>query len=601
MKVSQKEIYLPTGNDQVSIPTLYTDGSIENINVLSMKYKGLIEFCGDAKKPLIKPVLKVNGEPIQSDLDWKRIDYWIPQFTNQEEGVTFSGKICAPVGERGFYYQLYVKNQTSEEKKVELGLEGWWQKTLHSINESKEMRAYKHIKESNWNHDILFELQGETPLFALAPMADDESTTSEYHKSPEDYVYYKIGNEIELAPGQEKQLTIYWGVGVEEVGAATAAKEMLRKGHTYLENKTHSWLKERMLETDNQRLNEILNLNSFFNLFFATGTTIDTEELVLVTSRSPRYYVSAAYWDRDSLLWSFPAVLLVDHKRAKEMLDYVFTTQSKNIGIHSRYIDGVVLEPGFELDELCAPILALSMYIQETNDWAYLQEPYIRKTLHQIMLQLELQKHETIPLYETFLQPTDDPVVYPYLTYNNVLVWKTLNILSDFTDKIDLIYTAETYREMASEVKQAIYQHMMKEEDEYPVFVWSVDLEGNYNIYDEPPGSLQLLVHYGFCSKEDVIYQNTVNVIKSSKYLYSFEGYPFEELGCAHAEHPWLLSVGNSLLSGNEKKAIDLLLRAPLDGGIACESFDEYTGESRTGEHFATCAGFLAYSLYTSL
>lgn len=56
---------------------------------------------------------------------------------------------------------------------------------------------------------------------------------------------------------------------------------------------------------------------------------MDTEEFVLVTSRSPRYYVSAAYWDRDSLLWSFPSILIADPKYAKEMIEYVFTKQIK--------------------------------------------------------------------------------------------------------------------------------------------------------------------------------------------------------------------------------------------------------------------------------
>lgn len=78
---------------------------------------------------------------------------------------------------------------------------------------------------------------------------------------------------------------------------------------------------------------------------------MDTEELVLVTSRSPRYYVSAAYWDRDSLLWSFPTVVDADPALARRMLDYVFGRQRRNLGVHSRYIDGTVLEPGFELDD----------------------------------------------------------------------------------------------------------------------------------------------------------------------------------------------------------------------------------------------------------
>ena len=107
-------------------------------------------------------------------------------------------------------------------------------------------------------------------------------------------------------------------------------------------------------------------------MLFSTGITLDTEELVLVTSRSPRYYVSAAYWDRDSLLWSFPAILDADRELARRMLEYVFGRQQRNIGVHSRFIDGTVLEPGFELDELIAPVLALGRYVEVTGDHSLL-------------------------------------------------------------------------------------------------------------------------------------------------------------------------------------------------------------------------------------
>src|SRR5690606_29295504 len=93
------------------------------------------------------------------------------------------------------------------------------------------------------------------------------------------------------------------------------------------------------------------------------------EQRVLLTSRSPRYYVSAAYWDRDSLLWSLPALLLVEPAVAREALLYAFQVQRRNFGIHSRYIDGVVLEPGLELDEVCAPVLALDHYLAQTGQW----------------------------------------------------------------------------------------------------------------------------------------------------------------------------------------------------------------------------------------
>lgn len=112
----------------------------------------------------------------------------------------------------------------------------------------------------------------------------------------------------------------------------------------------------------------MMNENLFFSFFFASGRTLDTEELCLMTSRSPRYYVSAAYWDRDSLLWSFPAIVLTDAAYAREILMHVFTRQIRNVGQHSRYIDGTLLEPGFELDELCAPVLALEGYLVRTGD-----------------------------------------------------------------------------------------------------------------------------------------------------------------------------------------------------------------------------------------
>jgi len=38
-----------------------------------------------------------------------------------------------------------------------------------------------------------------------------------------------------------------------------------------------------------------------------------------------------------------------------------------------------------------------------------------------------------------------------------------------------------------------------------------------------------------------------------------------------------------------------------MDNGVACESVNEESGACETGEAFATCAGFLAYSLWTAV
>ena len=250
-------------------------------------------------------------------------------------------------------------------------------------------------------------------------------------------------------------------------------------------------------------LSQMLNENLFFSFFYASGRTLDTEELCLMTSRSPRYYVSAACWDRNSLLWSFPAIVLTDGAYAREILLHMFTRQIRNVGQHSRYIDGTLLEPGFELDELCAPVIALERYLLRTDDEALLQEPCVKSGLLRILSLLESKRHPEIERYETFLQPTDDEIVYPYLTYDNALVWRVLLLLSRWLERPELARRA-----------QAVCRHCVRDGQ----FVWSTDLQGHFDIYDEPPGSLQLLPHYGFCAMDDPVWQKTVRTIRSQEY-----------------------------------------------------------------------------------
>ncbi|NHM33620.1 glycoside hydrolase family 125 protein [Neobacillus terrae] len=591
------ETYIPTGNEMVALPTLRQDGSIESINVLSMQYRGLLEIVG---APFLQPFIEDNNQSFRfEELSWNRLHNWIPTFNGEKDYLQYKGTIHAPVGERGFYYELIVKNLSSSTVNVSFGFKGEWNHTNHTINETKKFKGDLQVFPSGWNDSSVMELHTETSKLALAPMYSHSLQIDEWNNRSKNQVEFKFGRNLDLEPNTEKSFIVYWGIGIEEVGAATSAKEMKRQNAKNLLKRSTDWLFTRHLSlVGEDKLEQIMNLNAFFNYFYATGLTFDTEENVLVTSRSPRYYVSAAYWDRDSLLWSFPMILQVDSKRAKEMLTYVFTTQRKNIGVHSRYIDGIVLEPGFELDELCAPIIALYMYIQKTNDYSILNKSYIQDGIELILERLDENKHPEIPLYKTFLQPTDDPIVYPYLTYNNVLVWKAYTILNELSLHSTYLYN-QSFEQKANAIKEAIYYHCIFEDEEYGShFAWSIDCDGNYNVYDEPPGSLQLLAYYGFTSPDDKVYQNTVRLIRSHRYSYAFNGCEFEELGCEHADHPWVLSIANSLLSGRKEQAKDILLRTALDNGIACESINEHTGLPETGEHFATCAGFLAYALY---
>ena len=588
--------YIPTGNERVSLPTISeNDGSIEAIGFLYMAQKGMIEVRGDENEPLMRPfVCRKNGNGAFDELSFDEVSFdrrsfWIPVMNASSDGVSLCATYLAPVGERGFGIRLVLKS--SSDREFRFGLKGRWSKSVHCVNEEKLLDGIMNCSESHWNESIVFDFCCGFPLFSFAPMADRDIESC-FEKSS-DGISYELFADCALKAGQEEVLTVYWGIGFEEVAAATSAKEMLRRTWEREYGETVARLDSLISKMPSDRLTRIYNTNLFFCLFFSTGITLDTEELVCATSRSPRYYVSAAYWDRDTLLWTFPAVLDVDLKLAREILLYIFGRQRRNLGIHSRYIDGTVLEPGFELDELMAPVIALASYVERSGDRAILEKERFKEGIDEILEKLFSKKHKSAYLFESFLQPSDDMQKNPYLTYDNMLVWLALNKIAGlYPEKYSCL------RDAAEKVKAAIYSDCVAVDREgRPFFAWSVDLEGEHEVYDEPPGSLQLLPYYGFCEPDDEIWLNTVKKIRSPEYEYSFYDQPIAEIGCAHAPYPWLLSLCNSLLSGHDEQAWRELEIMELDNGIACEGVDPVDGSSRTGEAFATCAGFLCHSM----
>jgi hypothetical protein len=585
--------YYLTGNERISLPRIRKkDAAIEDFTFLHMGAKGLFDVKGTEDAPLMETSLSIDGKAYSvQDPVWSWECDWVPTFSHVfPASVRLTGTVLAPVEERGFLVRYHVENQDAAPHKVAFGMAGEWAQTVHCVNEEKPVEGTMHCFPSAWNNSLIFDVRCGIPLFSFAPITDQPCTSR--FEADGGRIRYEILHEAALAPGQSTDLTFFWGLGFEEVAAATSAKEMLRQGYNYEYNKTLAWLKARAFDCKDSQLTSRYNRNLFFCLFYSTGITLDTEELVLVTSRSPRYYVSAAYWDRDSLLWSFPAVLDADAAFARRMLFYVFGRQRRNFGVHSRFIDGTVLEPGFELDELMAPALALENYVAKTGDRAILSRQEFRDGISEILEKLSQHKNADVDLYETFLQPTDDERKYPYLTYDNVLVWKGLHAVARLYPEY------ANLADQAERVKDAILKHcVVQMPDGSRCFSWSNDLNGHSDIYDEPPGSLQMLVPLGFCAAEDPVYCATVAKIRSADYAYSFAGMPFGEIGCPHAPHPWLLSVANSLLCGRRERCFALLRNAEMDNGIVCESIDETTGKCTSGEAFATCAGFVCHAL----
>lgn len=580
------ERYLPTGSEQVSLPRVNEiNAGVEDLTFLHMASRGLIDLRGGQLEPLMRPFVAQQGvEAELGGFEWSRLGYWYPRFAARAGALGLEGVILTPVGERGFGYRLRLTNNGAETVETAFGLRGQTGSAWHCVNVDKPIEGALNCYVSGWSGLPVFEQMCGVPLFALAPICEGECR-AEFESAGEGWLW-RLERTVRLAPGESAEFTAWWGLGLEEVSAVTSARELQRRGWDWELRRSLAWLVQRSLDLGDEALTRLYNTNLFFCIFFSTGRTLDTEELVLVTSRSPRYYVSAAYWDRDSLLWSFPAVLDADAALAREMLGYVFGRQRRNIGVHSRFIDGTVLEPGFELDELMAPVLALERYVDATCDRSVLADPDVLRGIDGILRKLDAERAEDCELYETFLQPTDDERVYPYITYDNVLVWRALRALGRLFERPELT-------ERAERVRRAIYDNCIFD----GAFAWSVDLAGGHDVYDEPPGSLLLLPYYGFCAWDDPVYLKTAEMIRSPDYTYSFAGCEIAEIGCPHAPHPWLLSIGNSLLCGRSGEALEHLRRTRLDNGIACESVDEHTGECTTGEAFATCAGFICHAL----
>ncbi len=580
------ERYLPTGSEQVSLPRVNEiNAGVEDLTFLHMASRGLIDLRGGQLEPLMRPFVAQQGvEAELGGFEWSRLGYWYPRFAARAGALGLEGVILTPVGERGFGYRLRLTNNGAETVETAFGLRGQTGSAWHCVNVDKPIEGALNCYVSGWSGLPVFEQMCGVPLFALAPICEGECR-AEFEPAGEGWLW-RLERTVRLAPGESAEFTAWWGLGLEEVSAVTSARELQRRGWDWELRRSLAWLAQRSLDLGDEALTRLYNTNLFFCIFFSTGRTLDTEELVLVTSRSPRYYVSAAYWDRDSLLWSFPAVLNADAALAREMLGYVFGRQRRNIGVHSRFIDGTVLEPGFELDELMAPVLALERYVDATGDRSVLTDPDVLRGIDGILKKLDAERAEGCELYETFLQPTDDERVYPYITYDNVLVWRALRALGRLFERPELT-------ERAERVRRAIYDNCIFD----GAFAWSVDLAGGHDVYDEPPGSLLLLPYYGFCAWDDPVYLKTAEMIRSPDYAYSFAGCEIAEIGCPHAPHPWLLSIGNSLLCGRSGEALEHLRRTRLDNGIACESVDEHTGECTTGEAFATCAGFICHAL----
>ncbi|AWR85289.1 glycoside hydrolase family 125 protein [Meiothermus taiwanensis] len=544
--------HLPTGNLEVHVEASPQAPSISRIGVASLGLSGLLDWVG-------APLLEVSGQGWQVS----RLADWIPCWENDDLKVT----LLAPWGERGLALRLEPKRQGPLQVAGNLeylGLRRFREEPLDCVFPSGH---------DGWTGSHVMEARTHRTLLALGLQADPPPTRIDW--GPQFVLEWAAG-----------PVTLYLGLAPEADGARTTALHLRRVGWEGLLHKT---LHKLALLCTNYTgpLYEVYRRHLIFSYFYAQADTLEGEP-VLLTSRSPHYYVSGAYWARDALLWFFPALLKADRKRAKQVLKAVFQRQARWPGEHAQYLSGPPLYPGFELDQAAAYPLALARYLEATGpDPGLVAE--LREPLAWVFARVAEEKHPSLTLYRTFLSPTDDPVKEPYLTYDNALWCVALERLAPFWPE------AEALRLEARAIRETLY----RQAERNGRFVFSFEPGGTHTFSDEPAGSLLLLPHLGFCSRQDPIWQATALWILGSDNPHHYKGrFPGE--GSAHFPFPSGFGLANRILSGLMRPAGDALMtleQAPLDQGYACESFDPETGQARTGVGFAALAGLVAYAL----
>src|SRR5678809_803604 len=239
-----------------------------------------------------------------------------------------------------------------------------------------------------------------------------------------------------------------------------------------------------------------------------------------------RYYVCAAYWDRDGMIWSFPGLLDIDHGMARQALEYALTTQLANTGVHSRYIDGTVLEDGYQLDEGAAPIIALAAYAEKTRDHAFVIKH--REAVERLDAMLAARFDPKFTLFNTLQDSQDEYIKEPFGTLLNTMAWRALQSLSALYKILGEQRRSTALSRLAISVRASILKHCIATGAPGaggPIFARATD--GKTPLFnDVPPGSLCKLPLLGLIPESDKVWNRTMDWLNSKNYKYSNHGRP---------------------------------------------------------------------------
>jgi len=569
-----------------------------------MHHRGLLQVSGDKGSPVLQPYFTIAGKPLAfQNPSWELIQYWIPKAHLTIDGFDATLTWCAPPESRAAFLRMTLTSHRSAPAEVTLGVRASFGSVDRVTYVPVALRGERTVGPAAWVEpaETFSYITTDTDFAWTLLHPGSKGAINAPPTTPAPSV--DASQSRTLAPGESMEADFVLAGGIEEFSAAHNARALReqidRSGAEAIINQTAAALASRARTTGKPDLDLLMNRNFLFTDFYAWGRTIDTEQFVGVTSRSPRYYVSAAYWDRDAMLWSFPALLDNDPDLARDALEYALTIQLRNTGTHSRFIDGVVLEDGFQLDEAAAPVIALADYIRHTSDSAFL-------TSHQAALKrlregLLARFDSATGLYSSLQDPQDEFQKLPFITYDNVLVWRALADLAELYKRLNDSGSAAEMNKRASALHDAILAHCVSSsapDAGGAIFASATDGK-NFVFTDIPPGSLFKLPLLGFVSEADPVFVRTFGWLQSKNYQYSYADQPYGLPGSYRVPFTTAWSIADELrLKAGHDKALKILLTSNWDGGIFTEGVDPASARmDQAGRAFATAAGYVAHAI----
>lgn len=591
---------LCTGNEFVSLPKIFTNNcGIHSVGFVSETLRGCVELCGSSATPLIAPFVEIDSVNLLQDVKTSSmLDYWVPNFQTQNGKLSVKYTIAASMERRGFVAFLEVTNISQQKIDIRAGWSGTWHESVLSSGQTKKMCAVKSISAANNTPaTVTFEFIGNSPIFGLSLMSPECGNIGLFSEDSQldQPDSYRMHSDLVLEPGEKQSFSLYVGVGLEEISAVAASRELALQGVGKIIASTRDWLREHTIHCDSADIKYLINHNSFYNFFYSQAITLDTEEFILTTSRNSSNMNCGIYRDRDAMRWSMPAVLQISWANARLMLLYGLTRQLNNIGVHSKFINGIALEPGLQLDQLCAPIRALDTYVDLTGDLSLLFDIRVQTAINKVQEILADLRHPTEALFETLLRPSGEYSRLPYVCYSNALVCRILEDIAVLYSRIRDMDRADDAMVLARSVRESILNNFIVQGPFGPMFAHSIDLQGGYDFGDDVEGSLVLLAYLNFCKPDDPIYVNTVKWINSE---YNPE--------CSVHNLTWsgendagfsVIGAINQILANNRSDLLEFLCASPMDNGLAAEKIDRTTGIAINDGSYASCAGYLAFGL----